>query len=209
MELFCSECGVKLVSGSKFCTQCGSKVILSDEQYVFKKGQSRLDTNRQPPNKASENEVISIENANFKKQSPAKVFVLSLVTLGIYNLILLYRWIQTLNKVRDRSIIDPTLAIVLSVITLGIASIYYEYQVVKEYELLIKDLGEQKNSIGNLNPPPNNLKDLVLYGNIFILVLSFVSAGTLWVLTWFASAYLVVLIQKAVEYSLLLKSKTE
>tara|TARA_Y100000589_G_scaffold63467_1_gene54759 strand:- start:69 stop:698 length:630 start_codon:yes stop_codon:yes gene_type:complete len=209
MELFCSECGAKLVSGSKFCTQCGSKVILSDEQYVFKKGQSRLDTNRQPPNKASENEVISIENANFKKQSPAKVFVLSLVTLGIYNLILLYRWIQTLNKVRDRSIIDPTLAIVLSVITLGIASIYYDYQVVKEYELLIKDLGEQKNSIGNLNPPPNNLKDLVLYGNIFILVLSFVSAGTLWVLTWFASAYLVVLIQKAVEYSLLLKSKTE
>ena len=209
MELFCSECGAKLASGSKFCTQCGSKVILSDEQYVFKKGQSRLDTNRQPPNKASENEVISIENANFKKQSPAKVFVLSLVTLGIYNLILLYRWIQTLNKVRDRSIIDPTLAIVLSVITLGIASIYYDYQVVKEYELLIKDLGEQKNSIGNLNPPPNNLKDLVLYGNIFILVLSFVSAGTLWVLTWFASAYLVVLIQKAVEYSLLLKSKTE
>ena len=209
MELFCSECGAKLVSGSKFCTQCGSKVILSDEQYVFKKGQSRLDTNRQPPNKASENKVISIENANFKKQSSAKVFVLSLVTLGIYNLILLYRWIQTLNKVRDRSFIDPTLAIVLSVITLGIASIYYDYQVVKEYELLIKDLGEQKNSIGNLNPPPNNLKDLVLYGNIFILVLSFVSAGTLWVLTWFASAYLVVLIQKAVEYSLLLKSKTE
>ena len=209
MELFCSECGAKLVSGSKFCTQCGSKVILSDEQYVFKKGQSRLDTNRQPPNKASENEVISIENANFKKQSPAKVFVLSLVTLGIYNLILLYRWIQTLNKVRDRSIIDPTLAIVLSVITLGIASIYYDYQVVKEYELLIKDSGEQKNSIGNLNPPPNNLKDLVLYGNIFILVLSFVTAGTLWVLTWFASAYLIVLIQKAVEYSLLLKSKTE
>ena len=209
MELFCSECGAKLVSGSKFCTQCGSKVILSDEQYVFKKGQSRLDTNRQPPNKASENEVISIENANFKKQSPAKVFVLSLVTLGIYNLILLYRWIQTLNKVRDRSTIDPTLAIVLSVITLGIASIYYDYQVVKEYELLIKDSGEQKNSIGNLNPPPNNLKDLVLYGNIFILVLSFVTAGTLWVLTWFASAYLIVLIQKAVEYSLLLKSKTE
>ena len=209
MELFCSDCGAKLVSGSKFCTQCGSKVILSDEQYVFKKGQSRLDTNRQPPNKASEDEVISIESANFKKQSPAKVFVLSLVTLGIYNLILLYRWIETLNKVRDRSIIDPTLAIVLSVITCGIGSIYYDYQVVKEYELLIKELGGQKNRIGNLNPPPNNLKDLVLYGNIFIIVLSFVSVGTLWFLTWFASAYLVLLIQKAVEYSLLLKSKSE
>ncbi len=209
MELFCSECGTNLVSGSKFCTQCGSKVVLSDEKYVFKKGQSRLDTNRQPPNQASEDEVISIESANFNKQSPAKVFVLSLVTLGIYNLILLYRWIETLNKVRDRSIIDPTLAIVLSVITCGIGSIYYDYQVVKEYELLIKELGGQKNRIGNLNPPPNNLKDLVLYGNIFIIVLSFVSVGTLWVLTWFASAYLVVLIQKAVEYSLLLKTKSE
>ena len=209
MELFCSECGTELIKGSKFCTQCGSKVIISDEQYVFKKGQSRLDTNRQPPNKASEDEVISIESVNFKKQSPAKVFVLSLVTLGIYNLILLYRWIETLNKVRDRSIIDPTLAIVLSVITCSIGLIYYEYQVVKEYELLIKELGGQKNSIGNLNPPPNNLKELVLYGNIFIIVLSFVSVGTLWVLTWFASAYLVVLIQKAVEYSLLLKTKSE
>ena len=209
MELFCSECGTKLFEGSKFCTQCGSKVIASNQQYVFKKGQSRLDANRQPPNPASEDEVINIEDINFKKQSPAKVFVLSLVTLGIYNLILLYRWIQTLNKVRDKSIIDPTLAVVLSVITLGIASIYYDYQVVKEYELLIKDIGDQRISIGNLNPPPNNLKELVLYGNIFILVLSFVTAGTLWVLTWFASAYLVVLIQNAVEYSLLLKTKSE
>ena len=209
MELFCSECGTKLFEGSKFCTQCGSKVIASNQQYVFKKGQSRLDANRQPPNPASEDEVINIEDINFKKQSPAKVFVLSLVTLGIYNLILLYRWIQTLNKVRDKSIIDPTLAVVLSVITLGIASIYYDYQVVKEYELLIKDIGDQRISIGNLNPPPNNLKELVLYGNIFILVLSFVTAGTLWVLTWFASAYLVVLIQNAVEYSLLLKTKSK
>ena len=209
MELFCSECGTKLIKGSKFCTQCGSKVINSDEQYVFKKGQSRLDTNRQPPNKSSEDEVINIDNLTFKKQSPAKVFVLSLVTLGIYNLILLYRWIQTLNKVRGRSIIDPTLAIVFSVITLGIASIYYDYQVVKEYELIIKEVGEQKTSIGNLNPPPNNLKELVLYGNIFIIVLSLVTAGTLWVLTWFASAYLVVLIQQAVEYSLLLNTKSK
>ena len=92
MELFCSECGTKLIKGSKFCTQCGSKVINSDEQYVFKKGQSRLDTNTQPPNNSSEDELINIDNLNFKKQSPAKVFVLSLVTLGIYNLILLYRW---------------------------------------------------------------------------------------------------------------------
>ena len=209
MTLFCSECGAKLIKGSKFCTQCGAKINSSEEKYVYKKGQSRLDTEKSKKKETPLDQEINLENVNFKKQSSIKVFVLSLVTLGIYNIICLYKWINTLNKVRSKEIFNPILAIVFSVITLGIASIYYDYQVVKEYELITKDSGEFKTSLGNLNPPPNNLKELVLYGNIFIFALSLVSAGTLWILTWFASAYLVVLIQKAVEYSLSVKAKSE
>ena len=74
---------------------------------------------------------------------------------------------------------------------------------------MTKDSGEIKSNLGNINTPTPNLKELVLYGNIFLFVLSFISAGTLWVLTWFASAYLIVLIQKAVEYYLSVKADSE
>lgn len=208
MVLYCSECGKKLIKGSKFCTECGAKITINDENYVFERGQSRLDKTIKKGNQIPLDEEINLENINFKKQKSIKVFVLSLVTFGIYNLICLYRWIKTLNKVKGKTVIDPTLAIVFSIITLTIATIYYDYKVVEEYELITKESGENKTSLGNLDPPSSNLKELVLYGNIFILVASFISAGTLWVLTWFASAYLVVLIQKAVEYSLSVKAKS-
>ena len=208
MVLYCSECGSKLIKSSKFCTECGAKITSNDENYVYERGQSRLDKVRKKGNQIPLDEEIKFDDINFKKQSSIKVFVLSLVTLGIYNLICLYRWIKTLNKVKGKTVIDPTLAIVLTIITLTIATIYYDYKVVKEYELITKESGEIKASLGNLDPPSSNLKELVLYGNIFIVVVSFISAGTLWVLTWFASAYLVVLIQKAVEYSLSVKAKS-
>ena len=208
MVLYCTECGSKLIKGSKFCTECGAKITSNDENYVYERGQSRLDKVRKKGNQIPLDEEIKFDDINFKKQSSIKVFVLSLVTLGIYNLICLYRWIKTLNKVKGKTVIDPTLAIVLTIITLTIATIYYDYKVVKEYELITKESGEIKASLGNLDPPSSNLKELVLYGNIFIVVVSFISAGTLWVLTWFASAYLVVLIQKAVEYCLSVKAKS-
>tara|TARA_Y100000589_G_C27086757_1_gene602097 strand:+ start:492 stop:1118 length:627 start_codon:yes stop_codon:yes gene_type:complete len=208
MVLYCSECGKKLIKGSKFCTECGAKITINDENYVFERGQSRLDKTIKKGNQIPLDEEINLENINFKKQKSIKVFVLSLVTFGIYNLICLYRWIKTLNKVKGKTVIDPTLAIVFSIITLTIATIYYDYKVVEEYELITKESGVNKTSLGNLDPPSSNLKELVLYGNIFILVASFISSGTLWVLTWFASAYLVVLIQKAVEYSLSVKAKS-
>ena len=208
MVLYCSECGSKLIKSSKFCTECGAKITSNDENYVYERGQSRLDKVRKKGNQIPLDEEIKFDDINFKKQSSIKVFILSLVTLGIYNLICLYRWIKTLNKVKGKTVIDPTLAIVLTIITLTIATIYYDYKVVKEYELITKESGEIKASLGNLDPPSSNLKELVLYGNIFIVVVSFISAGTLWVLTWFASAYLVVLIQKAVEYSLSVKAKS-
>ena len=209
MTLYCSQCGNELIKGSKFCTECGAKITPNKENYVFEKGQSRLDKNRKKGNQIILYQEINLGNVSFKKQNSIKVFVLSLVTLGIYNLICLYRWIKTLNKVKGKTIFNPNLAIFFSIITLNIAAIYYKYQVVKEYELMIKDSGEIKSNLGNINTPTPNLKELVLYGNIFLFVLSFISAGTLWVLTWFASAYLVVLIQKAVEYYLSVKANSE
>ena len=88
-----------------------------------------------------------------------------------------------------------------------IATIYYDYKVVKEYELITKESGEIKASLGNLDPPSSNLKELVLYGNIFIFVVSFISAEHYGYLLG-SLALLVVLIQKAVEYSLSVKAKS-
>ena len=43
MVLYCSQCGNELIKGSKFCTECGAKITLSEEEYVFEKGQSRVE----------------------------------------------------------------------------------------------------------------------------------------------------------------------
>ena len=208
MKLFCSDCGAKIATGSKFCTQCGSKINLDNTKSIYKEGQSRLDIKR-PRNNFSEQEEISLENINFKKQSPIKVFVLTIVTLGIYYFICLYRWIDTLNKVRRKEVFNPTLAIILSIFSCGIGCIYFDYQIVKEYELLTKESGQLKISKNNLNPPAQNLKELVLYGEIFLYVISIASIGMLWIFAWFANAYLIVLIQQAVEYSLSVKANAE
>ena len=201
---FCKQCGVKLAEGALFCTECGAK-INNDDKFVFKKGQSRLDLEG-VKSYSSEEEEINFEDFSFKKQSPAKVFILSVITFGIYGLVLLYRWLTALNKVRNKEVFSPTLAVILSVISLGIASIYFSYKTVKEFELLTKELGDVNTNIKKLNPPPKNIKELVLYGSIFISILSFISGFTLFIPLSLANGYLIMIIQNAVEYSLSLKS---
>ena len=201
---FCQQCGAKLAEGALFCTECGAK-INNDDKFVFKKGQSRLDLEGVKSH-FSEEEEINFENFSFKKQSPAKVFILSVITFGIYGLVLLYRWLTALNKVRNKEVFSPTLAVILSVISLGIASIYFSYKTVKEFELLTKELGDANTNIKKLTPPPKNIKELVLYGFIFIFVLSFISGFTLFIPLSLANGYLIMIIQNAAEYSLSLKA---
>ena len=66
MVLYCSECGSKLIKGSKFCTECGAKITLNDENYVYERGQSRLDKVRKKGNQIPIDEEIKLEGIKQK-----------------------------------------------------------------------------------------------------------------------------------------------
>ena len=71
------------------------------------------------------------------------------------------------NSIGTQSRLDPVLAVILSILTCGLASIYYEHEVASRVEKLI----QEKKASGNLKndgmaPPSDNLKNIVLYGDI-------------------------------------------
>ena len=93
-------------------------------------------------------------NTRFKKKSHAKIYILSLVTFGIYYLFLLHEWVTTLNKVRKEKIIDPVLAIFISIFTCFVGAIYYDWKIAKEFELIAK---EQEDFVANKRVPKEHL----------------------------------------------------
>ena len=175
---------------------------LQDEIDSLKKNKSRK---KYEPNC----EDYLFNNTRFKKKSHAKIYILSLVTFGIYYLFLLYEWITTLNKVRKEKIIDPGLAIFISIFTCFVACIYYDWKIAKEFELIAK---EQEDFVANkrvVKPPIQNLKAITICINVFCLTASFISAGILLIPLLILPAWLNVEIQKAVDYAIELKARAE
>ncbi len=175
---------------------------LEDEIDLLKKNKSRkqYETN---------SEDYLFNNTRFKKKSHAKIYILSLVTFGIYYFFLLYEWIKTLNKVRKEKIIDPGLAIFISIFTCFVACIYYDWKIAKEFELIAKVQGDLVANNHVVKPPIQNLKAITICINLFCLTASFISAGILWIPLLILPAWLNVEIQKAVEYAIELKARAE
>ena len=148
-------------------------------------------------------------NTSFKKKSHAKIYILSLVTFGIYYLFLLHEWVTTLNKVRKEKIIDPVLAIFISIFTCFVGAIYYDWKIAKEFELIAKEQGDLVVNKQVVQPPIQNLKVITICINLFILTASFFSAGILWIPLLILPAWLNVEIQKAVDYAIELKARAE
>ena len=148
-------------------------------------------------------------DTRFKKKSHAKIYILSLITFGIYYLFLLYNWVKTLNEVRKEKILDPTLTIVITIFTCFFACIYYDWKIAKEFELIAKDQGDLVANKQVLKPPIQNLKAVTICINAFCLTATFISLGILWVPLLILPAWLNVEIQKSLEYALELKYRAE
>ena len=175
---------------------------LNAEINSLKKNESRKEY-------ASNPQDYLFNDTRFKKKSHAKIYILTLVTFGIYYLFLLYDWIKTLNEVRKEKFSDPAVAVIITIFTCSFAAIYYDWKIAKEFELIAKEQGDLVANRQVVKPPIQNLKAITICINAFCFTASFISAGILWVPLLILPAWLNVEIQKSLEYALELKSRAE
>ena len=143
------------------------------------------------------------------KKSYLEIWILTFLTCGIYYFFLLYDWIKILNEVRKEKILDPVLAIFITFFTCFLAVIYYDWRIAKEFELIAKEKGDLITNKQVVKPPIQNLKAITICINVFCLTASFTSAGILWIPLLILPSWLNVEIQKAVDYALELKIRSE
>ena len=135
-------------------------------------------------------------------ENPARMVVLIIVTCGIYSLYLLYKWIRAINATEPKPLFHPGLAIFLTLITGGIASIYFQYEIVKRIvEISKRDPPNGVERDPSMKPPMNNLKEIVLYGNIAAFAASIFSSGILTVFAFVYFLWLTCAIQSGLEYA--------
>lgn len=135
--------------------------------------------------------------------NPAFNVVLIIVTLGLFSLYLLYRWIIALNNynLAEEKIISPGWAVVLTLITFGIAGIYYQYQVARQAQAIAKEeLPGGFSRSASLRAPRKNLKEIVLFGSIASFALFIASSGVLAFIAFIFDVWLILEIQAAMEY---------
>ena len=196
--MFCTECGTQLSEGSKFCSNCGASIFVDNNVEEVKSGKSRLNQDRSSEEEFEVNPSL-VEQTNFTYESSLKVGLLCVVTLGIYYLFLLHKWIKSINAASKKDFIDPAVAIVITIVTLGAAAIYFDYQIVVRSEKLAKSTNGNSNPRRkNLTPPTADLKNIVLFGGILVFVLSFTP---LFIVSLILTAYINISIQRALEYT--------
>ena len=196
--MFCTECGTQLSEGSKFCSNCGASIFVDNNVEEVKSGKSRLNQDRSSEEEFEVNPSL-VEQTNFTYESSLKVGLLCVVTLGIYYLFLLHKWIKSINAASKKDFIDPAVAIVITIVTLGAAAIYFDYQIVVRSEKLAKSTNGNSNPRRkNLTPPTADLKNIVLFGGILVFVLQFTPVL---IVSLILTVYINISIQRALEYT--------
>ena len=215
--MFCPSCGAEEQNQAKFCTKCGfelpktsvsSNDIQEDNGRLkkYKSSKNKDSFNGDIPNK----EAYLFNNPSFKKKSQFKVYVLSLITFGIYGLYLQYKSIKALNKIHNKKILDPQLYILLTIFTCSFSGIYYYWRLVKEFDLIAKEQSNLVIDRNNLTPPPfKNLKEYFLVWIGFALISGFFSFGLSWIITNVIDACFFMWFQITVDYALDLKKRAE
>jgi hypothetical protein len=111
------------------------------------------------------------EHPIIKRRHLALVAVLSIVTLSIYNVYLVYAWACDLNRLAGRARRNPTTVLIVSIITLGLAALIYECLYAREVEELVRQFGKR--------PFQRRLLSVVIAINVSALMLSVIPFGVI------------------------------
>lgn len=118
---FCQNCGAEIVPGGAFCARCGAAAVVDNSQPVYS-------NQNIPYNNISQQPRYALDT----RRSLAKFIFLSLVTLGIYSIIVMTRIGQDINTIASRYDHQNTIHyclvyFVLTPITCGIFSLIWQH----------------------------------------------------------------------------------
>ena len=197
MGLKCAYCGAINADNLIVCEYCNGDLGL-------KNGGSKSNKLIKEKGEITNEFTSSLNTESFEYRDQGTVALLLIVTCGIYYFVLLADWLKVIKKNKNLQgllSVDPVQAVVLTIITCSAASIYFNYKVARDAAAITKKSGGNTSSIRKgLNPPLENLPEIILWGGIISFLISIFSGGVLLFLDVIFAIWSTIALQKSVEY---------
>ena len=198
MGLKCPNCGaINTDNQVVTCEYCGTDLGV-------KKGNNKFNNLMKVQGEITNELSSSIDSISFKYRDPGKIAIFLIATCGIYYFVLLGDWLKVIKKNKKAEgvvSIDPALAIFLTIITCSGASIYFNYKIARDAASLSRKSGGNTSPIRKgLNPPLENLPEIILWGGILSFLIAVFSGGTLEILNAIFAIWCTISLQKSVEF---------
>jgi len=162
----CPKCGNINKDSAKFCYNCGSNLerfqVVDTTKTSSKEKISNFFDNKIP----QEVEVINHKYFSIPIQRPIlRIIIFSIITLGIYELYLIFIWAKEINYLKKTPHYNAGLILFLSIITVGIVGIIYEIIFARDIEVHTKNASKPYRI--------NNLSVIVIVLDVVGFLLSF------------------------------------
>jgi len=192
----CPNCGALNNNDLITCEYCGTSLVV--------KGNSKFNSAIQSKGNITNELSNELNSASLEYRDQGKVALFLIVTCGFYYFVLLGDWLNTIKKNKHNiglKSVDPSLAIFLTIITCSAASIYFNYKVASDAASIARKSGGNNSPIRNgLNPPLENLPEIILWGGIISFFLGLISGGALIFIDVIFAIWSTIALQKSVEF---------
>ena len=204
MGIKCTNCGAINSNDLITCEYCGSALGV--------KGNSKFNSSLTSKGDITQNLSNPIDSASLEYRDQGKMALFLIVTCGFYYFVLLGDWLNTIKKNKSNDglkSVDPALAIFLTIVTCTAASIYFNYKVARDAASIARKSGGNNSPIRNgLNPPLENLPEIILWGGIISFFIGLISGGTLIFIDVIFAIWSTIALQKSVEFMAGVKPNT-
>ena len=202
MGIKCPNCGAINSNDLITCEYCGAALGV--------KGNSKFNNSLASKGDITKNLSNSIDSASLEYRDQGKMALFLIFTCGFYYFVLLGDWLNTIKKNKSNDglkSVDPSLAIFLTIVTCTAASIYFNYKVARDAASIARKSGGNNSPIRNgLNPPLENLPEIILWGGVISFFLGLISGGTLRFIDVIFAIWSTIALQKSVEFMAGVKS---
>ena len=202
MGIKCTNCGAINSNDLITCEYCGTSLGV--------KGNSKFNNSLTSKGDITKKLQNSIDSASLEYRDQGKMALFLIFTCGFYYFVLLGDWLNTIKKNKRNDglkSVDPSFAILLTIITCTAASIYFNYKVARDAASIARKSGGNNSPIRNgLNPPLENLPEIILWGGIISFFIGLISGGTLLFIDVIFAIWSTIALQKSVEFMAGVKS---
>lgn len=204
MGIKCPNCGANNSNDLITCEYCGTALGVTRNSKLNSSSTSKKEITKKLSN--------SIDSASLEYRDKGKMALFLIVTCGFYYFVLLGDWLNTIKKNKSNDglkSVDPSLAIFLTIVTCTAASIYFNYKVARDAASIARKSGGNNSPIRNgINPPLENLPEIILWGGIISFFIGLISGGTLIFIDVIFAIWSTIALQKSVEFMAGVKPNT-